>query len=184
MSPTTDRFQMPFSDQGIVTALGREQAQCVDPVIRSQTLAGEADRRHEAVCRSCVPKEVIQLRVQTIRHPSRADFLPDVSRHRRVSVNPSVCKRRSRSGSPALLVTADLSPRIGPPNRSAHPAFRTLARSSANPARPYICRLIIFSRLTCPSTGPLLHFPVSAAATAASSWRKPSANLRISGHDD
>jgi hypothetical protein len=68
------------------------------------------------------------------------------------------CKRRSRSGSPALLVMTDLSPRITCLRRSSHPAFRTLARSRSSPARPYICRLIIFNRFTCPSTGPLLHF--------------------------
>ena len=39
---------------------------------------------------------------------------------------------------------------------------RTRARNKANPARPYICRLIIFSRFTWPSTGPLLHSSVSA----------------------
>src|ERR1700716_647003 len=32
----------------------------------------------------------------------------------------------------------------------------TRARNSSKPARPYICRLIIFSRLMWPSTGPLL----------------------------
>jgi hypothetical protein len=32
----------------------------------------------------------------------------------------------------------------------------TRARSSSKPARPYICRLITFSRLICPSNGPLL----------------------------
>jgi len=32
----------------------------------------------------------------------------------------------------------------------------TLARRRSKPARPYICRLIIFSRFTCPSTWPLL----------------------------
>src|SRR4051812_10177567 len=30
------------------------------------------------------------------------------------------------------------------------------ARSNSKPARPYIWRLIVFSRFTCPSTGPLL----------------------------
>jgi hypothetical protein len=42
---------------------------------------------------------------------------------------------------------------------------RALKRSKF--ARPYICRLIVFSRLTCPSTGPLLQGSSSAAATAA-----------------
>ena len=52
----------------------------------------------------------------------------------------------------------------------------TRARRSTNPARPYICRLIVFSRFTCPSTGPLLHGSVTAAWTHASSRRMPSAN--------
>ena len=34
---------------------------------------------------------------------------------------------------------------------------RTRALSSSKPARPYICRLITFSRLIWPSSGPLLH---------------------------
>jgi hypothetical protein len=48
-------------------------------------------------------------------------------------------------------------------------AVSTRARSKANPARPYICRLTVFNRFTCPSTGPLLHLCVTAACTAASS---------------
>src|SRR5262249_55226753 len=40
--------------------------------------------------------------------------------------------------------------------RHSYPACRTRARSSSKPARPYICRFIVFSRFTCPSTGPLL----------------------------
>lgn len=47
-------------------------------------------------------------------------------------------------------------------HQPAH-AARTRARRSSNPARPYICRLIIFRRLTCPSTGPLLHGSVIPA---------------------
>ena len=34
------------------------------------------------------------------------------------------------------------------------------------PARPYICRFSILSRLSCPSTGPLLHGSLTAASTA------------------
>ncbi len=49
------------------------------------------------------------------------------------------------------------------------------------PARPYICRLIVFNRLMRPSLGPVLHRSVIAASTAASSRRTPSANRRISG---
>ena len=40
------------------------------------------------------------------------------------------------------------------------------ARRSSTPARPYIWRLIVFSRFTCPSTGPLLQRSVTAASTA------------------
>src|SRR5271166_3295614 len=60
----------------------------------------------------------------------------------------------------------------------------TRALSKTNPALPYICRLTVFSRLTCPSTGPLLHRSVTAASTAAWSRRIPSANRRSSGFKD
>ena len=43
---------------------------------------------------------------------------------------------------------------------------KTRARSSSNPARPYIWRLSVFSRLMCPSTGPLLQLCSTAASTA------------------
>ena len=56
----------------------------------------------------------------------------------------------------------------------------TRALSRIKPALPYICLLIVFSRLTCPSTGPLLHFVVIAASTADSSRRIPSTNRRSS----
>src|SRR5262249_6382258 len=65
-----------------------------------------------------------------------------------------------------------------------HGAWTTLALSNTNPALPYICRLIVFRRLICPSTGPLLHRCVTAASTAASSRRIPSANRRSSGTED
>ena len=65
-----------------------------------------------------------------------------------------------------------------------HAAFRTRALSKTNPALPYICRLTVFRRLMCPSTGPLLHRWVTAASTADSSRRMPSANRRISGDED
>ena len=45
----------------------------------------------------------------------------------------------------------------------AQAAYRTRARSNAKPARPYIVRLMTFSRLTWPSTGPLLHACVRPA---------------------
>lgn len=34
----------------------------------------------------------------------------------------------------------------------SYPAYKTRLRSRSNLARPYICRLISFKRLTCPST--------------------------------
>jgi hypothetical protein len=40
------------------------------------------------------------------------------------------------------------------------------------PARPYICRFSILSRLSCPSTGPLLHGSLTAASTALRSCFK------------
>src|SRR5260370_6274511 len=46
------------------------------------------------------------------------------------------------------------------------------ARSSSIPARPYICRFSILSRLSCPSTGPLLHGSLTAASTALRSCFK------------
>ena len=49
---------------------------------------------------------------------------------------------------------------------------RSRARSKDTPARPYICRFIIFNRLMCPSTGPLLHGSVTAASTAFKSCFK------------
>src|SRR6202022_1269448 len=46
------------------------------------------------------------------------------------------------------------------------------ARSSSIPARPYICRFSILSRLSCPSTGPLLHGSLTANSTALRSCFK------------
>ncbi len=46
-------------------------------------------------------------------------------------------------------------------------AQRTRLRSRSKPARPYIWRLSIFSRLIWPSACPLLHGSDSAARTAA-----------------
>ena len=57
---------------------------------------------------------------------------------------------------------------------------RTLARSKAKPARPYICRLRNFRRLTWPSTWPLLQGLSTAAITAFESLRRPCAK-RASG---
>jgi len=51
----------------------------------------------------------------------------------------------------------------------AQAACSTRARSSSDPARPYIVRLITFSRFTWPSTGPLLQASLRPACTAASS---------------
>src|SRR5262249_35644748 len=70
---------------------------------------------------------------------------------------------------------------VAAPLRQA--ASSTRARSNTNPARPYICRLIVFNRFTCPSTGPLLHVSVTAACTAASSRRMPSPNPPSSASD-
>src|SRR5512135_1738211 len=84
------------------------------------------------------------------------------------------------SGSPALLMTkpssflVDFDP-------LDYATLTTRALKSANPARPYIWRLIVFSRFPWPSTRPLLQRVVTAAFTANSSRRMPSAKLRISG---
>jgi hypothetical protein len=53
---------------------------------------------------------------------------------------------------------------------------KTRALRSANPARPYICRLIALSRLICPSTGPLLQGVVIESFTASQSRRSLLAN--------
>jgi hypothetical protein len=45
----------------------------------------------------------------------------------------------------------------------------TLWRRRSNPARPYMERLMTFSRLICPSTGPVLQGSVKAACTASRS---------------
>jgi hypothetical protein len=57
--------------------------------------------------------------------------------------------------------------------RQACPSTRQ--RSRSNPARPYISRLMTLSRLTWPSTCPLLHGSVRAARTASSSRRRRTA---------
>jgi hypothetical protein len=49
-------------------------------------------------------------------------------------------------------------------------------RSSSNPARLHMARLIIFKRLICPSTGPVLQGNDNAARTAARSRVSPPAN--------
>ena len=63
---------------------------------------------------------------------------------------------RTKSGSSSLLVK-------GPYAMTA--STRSFSRS--NPARPYIWRLMVLSRLICPSTGPLLQGCVSAFLTAS-----------------
>jgi len=49
----------------------------------------------------------------------------------------------------------------------SYPGASTIARKSANLARPYSCRLMVFNRLTWPSTWPLLQDSSRAAATSA-----------------
>src|SRR3954469_18519261 len=55
---------------------------------------------------------------------------------------------------------------------SYYAAASTLWRRRSNPARPYMVRLMTFSRLICPSTGPVLQGSVKAACTASRSWRR------------
>ncbi len=43
-------------------------------------------------------------------------------------------------------------------------------------ARPHMVRLMVFNRLICPSTGPVLHGTDSALRIAARSRASPSAN--------
>ena len=54
---------------------------------------------------------------------------------------------------------------LNPPTAQAQCSTRSRNRSKW--ARPYIWRLMVFSRLMQPSTGPLLHGSCSAASTAA-----------------
>jgi hypothetical protein len=82
-------------------------------------------------------------------------IVPPVPVAEPVTVPIIVEETRPNSGSPALSVPW--------PRESRQAAFRTPARNNTHPARPYICRLIVFSRFTCPSTGPLLHLCVTAA---------------------
>jgi len=58
------------------------------------------------------------------------------------------------------------------------PARSTRCWRSAKPARPNIVRLIIFSRLMVPSTGPVLQGSSTPAWTVASSWRRLAAKRR------
>jgi HipA-like protein len=53
--------------------------------------------------------------------------------------------------------------------RSSYAAASTLWRRRSKPARPYMVRLMTFSRLICPSTGPVLQGSVKAACTASRS---------------
>jgi hypothetical protein len=55
----------------------------------------------------------------------------------------------------------------------------TRAFRSSEPARPYICRLIAFSLLMCPSIGPLLHSVVIHSFTASKSRRSVLANWAV-----
>src|SRR5687767_14420255 len=51
----------------------------------------------------------------------------------------------------------------------SYAAASTLWRRRSKPARPYMDRLMTFSRLICPSTGPVLQGSVKAACTASRS---------------
>jgi transposase len=61
--------------------------------------------------------------------------------------------------------------------RRSQVAKRTRARSSSNPARPYIVRFSILMRLICPSTGLVVHGVASAALIVSKSRRRLAANL-------
>jgi len=79
------------------------------------------------------------------------------------------CQRRSNSGSPALPV---LSFRC-------HAAWSTRARRSGKPARPYLVRFSILSRLIWPLAGLVVQGRSRAACTAARSRRRLAANSAI-----
>ena len=77
----------------------------------------------------------------------------------------ALCQCRLNAGSPALCVLS---------MRQA--AWRTRARRSWKPARPYMVRFSILSRLIWPSTGLVVHGRSSAACMAPISRRRPAAN--------
>jgi hypothetical protein len=79
-------------------------------------------------------------------------------------------------GSSAKLVKRVQPSRPG----SDQEAERSLARRRSNPALPYMERLIVFSRLTCPSVGPLLQGSSMPALIARRSEKSPKAK-RFSG---
>ncbi len=81
------------------------------------------------------------------------------------------------------LIEYGLSRTFGEPHATgAAYAAKTRSRSRSKLARPYICRLISFSRLTCPSVWPLLQGSDNAATTASRSLWIPAANRRRSGN--
>ena len=70
---------------------------------------------------------------------------------------------------------------VSTPLRSGHWQSRTRLRSSSKLARPYVCRLIILSRLTLPSTTPEFQGMVRPLRTAAWSRLRPRAKECRSG---
>ena len=62
------------------------------------------------------------------------------------------------------------------PDSAPQAAKKTCCRSRLKPARPHMARLMVFKRLICPSTGPVLQGSFSAARTASPSRLIPSAN--------
>ena len=100
----------------------------------------------------------------------RAGGPPDrvgVSLRQRWGVVFAGCKGRMKFGPSAFSVQGS-SLGVG-----IQAASSTRWRSKSKPPRPFIMRLIVFSLLICPSTGPVLHGSDRAARTATRSRFKP-----------
>ena len=80
--------------------------------------------------------------------------------------------RASKGAKSGLFRNFDATHGAGPAEAGGEYG-KTRARRSSKPARPYIWRLIIFSRLIWPSTWPVLHGVSTAAATAEISLLRP-----------
>ena len=98
----------------------------------------------------------------TIRRILKRHRIPPAPVGRPTPVGGSSCARRPPACS-RFRDRLDPCPRLG----GGQLARRTRLRSSSNPARPYICRLIILMRFTDPSTAPELCSRVRPLSTAS-----------------
>jgi hypothetical protein len=116
---------------------------------------------------------------ENIFHRQRSPLIPlPVCLHK----HPGVAKAYARLA-PAVLFSIRLLPVRGVRQDQAHRG-RTRASSSVKPARPYIWRLMVLSRLMWPSRGPLLHGAVIASSTARRSRRRVLPNWAMRGNPE